>query len=72
METTAEGLMFLETTYYLSESIANPLKGAVYALKYTQCGRELTLCLMWRKSQFVPLIFHTNRDKDYLMYFSYL
>ena len=30
METTAEGLIFLETTYYLSESIENPLKGAVF------------------------------------------
>ena len=30
METTVEGLIFLETKYYLSESIANPLKGAVF------------------------------------------
>ena len=30
METAAEGRMFLETRYYLSESIANPLKGAVF------------------------------------------
>ena len=30
VETTAEGLMFLETTFDLSESIANPLKGAVF------------------------------------------
>ena len=44
-----------------------------YALKYTQCGRELTLCLMCGKSQFVMLILHSNRDKAYLIYFaSYL
>ena len=30
METAAEGRMFLDTTYYLSESIENPLKGAVF------------------------------------------
>ena len=30
IETTVEGLIFLETAYYLSESIANPLKGAVF------------------------------------------
>ena len=30
METIAEGLIFLETTHYLSESIENPLKVAVF------------------------------------------